>query len=107
MATDTTMGIAIGTVGSGKSTIMMNGIGTMPVTITTGIAVTGAVTMTTVAREATGTTSTGTATGGMTTDRGWTAVATGMTPDNVAASLSYFTHYLLGTGVSRDTHHFD
>ncbi len=68
MATDTTMGIAIGNAGSGKSAIMMSGNGTMPVTITMGIAVTGAVTMTTVAREATGITSKGTATRGMTID---------------------------------------
>jgi hypothetical protein len=32
--------------------------------------------------------------------------ATCMTLDNVAAFLPYFTHYLVGTGVSRDTHPF-
>lgn len=35
------------------------------------------------------------------------AVATGMTPDNAAAFLPYFTHYLVGTGVFPDAHHFD
>lgn len=35
------------------------------------------------------------------------AVASGMTPENVAAYLPYFTHYLVATGVSRDMHHFD
>ncbi len=35
------------------------------------------------------------------------AVASGMTPENVAEFLPYFTHYLVATGVSRDFHHFD
>lgn len=38
---------------------------------------------------------------------GGVAVAAGMTLDNVAAFLPYFTHYLVGTGVWRNTHHFD
>ena len=42
----------------------MRGIGATPVPITTSIAVTGAVTMTKAAREATGITTTGTVTGG-------------------------------------------
>jgi hypothetical protein len=49
------MGIGIGNVVSGTSTIMMNGSGTMHVTITMGIAVTGAMTTTAVAREMAGT----------------------------------------------------
>lgn len=35
------------------------------------------------------------------------AVASGMTPENVAQYLPYFTHYLVATGVSLDMHHFD
>lgn len=35
------------------------------------------------------------------------AVASGMTPENIAQYLPYFTHYLVATGVSRDMHHFD
>ncbi len=46
----------------------MRGIGATPVPITMSIAVTGAVTMTKAAREATGITTTGTVTGGTTID---------------------------------------
>ncbi len=46
----------------------MSGSGAMPVPTTTSIAVTGAVTMTKVARGATGITTTGTVTGGTTID---------------------------------------
>lgn len=35
------------------------------------------------------------------------AVASGMTPENVRDYLPYFTHYLVATGVSRDSYHFD
>lgn len=35
------------------------------------------------------------------------AVASGMTPENVADYLPYFSHYLVATGVSLDEHHFD
>lgn len=35
------------------------------------------------------------------------AVASGMSPENVADYLPYFTHYLVATGVASDKHHFD
>lgn len=35
------------------------------------------------------------------------AVASGMTPENVGEFLPYVTHFLVATGVSRDTYHFD
>lgn len=35
------------------------------------------------------------------------AIASGMTPENVAEFLPYFTHYLVATGVSTDMFHFD
>lgn len=35
------------------------------------------------------------------------AVASGMTPENVDEFLPYVTHYLVATGVSIDSHHFD
>jgi hypothetical protein len=54
MATDTMTGIDIGNAESGN-TITITGSGAMLGTITTGIAVTGGMTMTVVAREATGT----------------------------------------------------
>lgn len=38
---------------------------------------------------------------------GQLAVASGMTPGNVADYLPYITHYLVATGVSHDAHHFD
>jgi hypothetical protein len=49
--------IATGNVESGRNAITITGSGTMLGTITTGIAVTGGMTITVVAREATGTTS--------------------------------------------------
>ncbi len=35
------------------------------------------------------------------------AVASGMTPENVHEFLPYVSHYLVATGVSIDSHHFD
>lgn len=35
------------------------------------------------------------------------AVASGLTPDNIAAFAPYVSHALVATGVSRDEHHFD
>lgn len=38
---------------------------------------------------------------------GTLAVASGLTPDNVASFAPYLSHALVATGVSRDAHHFD
>lgn len=35
------------------------------------------------------------------------AVASGLTPDNIASFAPYLSHALVATGVSRDAHHFD
>lgn len=35
------------------------------------------------------------------------AVASGLTPDNIASFAPYLSHALVATGVSRDEHHFD
>lgn len=34
------------------------------------------------------------------------AIASGMTPENVASFLPYITHFLVATGISLDDHHF-
>jgi predicted TIM-barrel enzyme len=39
--------------------------------------------------------------------RGFLAVASGMTPENVQDYLPHVTHHLVATGVSTDMHHFD
>jgi hypothetical protein len=62
------MVIATGSVGSGRSAIAMKGSGTMPGPMTMGIAVTGAMTTTAVARKVTGTVTTETAARGTTTE---------------------------------------